>query len=111
LIITNIGMALGAADWAAWSSLMPLSFYFMHSWGEHMILLRMILAGLLALTVGACAVFTYEGTAPGRLKGQLLVIWVGEDKFVYWPKTKDPLRFELGPALGLSSASTTFGLV
>lgn len=64
-----------------------------------MILLRFIFAGLLTLTLGACAVFTYEGTAPGKLKGQLLVIWVGEDKFVYWPKTKDPLRFELGSAL------------
>jgi hypothetical protein len=64
-----------------------------------MVLLRMIFAGLLTLTLGACAVFTYEGTAPGRLKGQLLVVWVGEDKFVYWPRTKDPLRFELGPAL------------
>lgn len=64
-----------------------------------MIRLRMVIACLLALTLGACAVFTYDGTAPGRLKGQLLVIWVGEDKFVYWPKTKDPLTFTLGPAL------------
>ena len=67
----------------------------------------MIFAGLLTITLGACAFFTYEGTAPGQLKGQLLVVWVGEDRFVYWPKTKDPLTFELGPALraklGISS--------
>jgi hypothetical protein len=59
----------------------------------------MVVACLLTLTLGACAVFTYDGTLPGRLKGQLLVIWVGEDRFVYWPTTKDPLTFTLGPAL------------
>ncbi len=61
--------------------------------------LRIILAVLLTLTGGACAIFSYEGTAPGELKGQLLVIWVDEDRFVYWPKTNDPLVFGLGPAL------------
>jgi hypothetical protein len=64
-----------------------------------MIRFRMIFACLLTLTLGACAVFTYDGTEHGRLKGQLLVIWVGEDRFVYWPKTKDPLTFTLAPAL------------
>jgi hypothetical protein len=64
-----------------------------------MILVRMILASLLALCVSACGSFTYDGTPPGQLKGQLLVIWVGEDRFVYWPRTNDPLTFTLGPDL------------
>lgn len=64
-----------------------------------MLRLRLVYSCLLALTLSACTIFTYEGTVPGRLNGQLLVIWVGEDKFVYWPTTKDPLTFTLGPAL------------
>jgi hypothetical protein len=60
---------------------------------------RAILAVLLTLCVAACGTFTYEGTPPGKLRGQLLVIWVGEDRFVYWPFTKDPLTFTLGPDL------------
>ena len=72
-----------------------------------MIRFRMIFACLLTLTLGACAVFTYDSTAPGRLKGQLLVIWVGEDRFVYWPTTKDPLTFTLAPALQSKLGITT----
>lgn len=64
-----------------------------------MISVRVILASLLALCLSACGSFTYDGTPPGQLKGQLLVIWVGEDKFVYWPRTNDPLTFTLGPDL------------
>lgn len=60
---------------------------------------RIVLAGLLSLCVAACGSFTYEGTPLGKLRGQLLVIWVGEDRFVYWPLTKDPLTFTLGPDL------------
>ena len=55
-----------------------------------------MLAGLLSLCLAACGSFTYEGTPLGKLRGQLLVIWVGEDRFVYWPLTKDPLTFTLG---------------
>jgi hypothetical protein len=60
---------------------------------------RAMLAVLLTICVAACGSFTYEGTPPGKIRGQLLVIWVGEDKFVYWPFTKDPLTFTLGPDL------------
>ena len=63
-----------------------------------MLRLRLIFSCVLLLTLSACAVFTYNGTMPGRLKGQLLVVWVGEDKFLYWP-TKDPLTFTLSPEL------------
>jgi hypothetical protein len=64
-----------------------------------MTLVRAAFAILLTIFVAACASFTYEGTSSGTLRGQLLVVWVGEDKFVYWPYTNDPLTFELGPDL------------
>ena len=60
---------------------------------------RAVLAVFLTVCVAACGSFTYEGTPPGKIRGQLLVIWVGEDRFVYWPFTNDPLTFALGPDL------------
>lgn len=60
---------------------------------------RAMLAALLTLCVAGCVTFTYNGTTPGQLHGELLVVWVGEDKFVYWPKTNDPLTYTLAPDL------------
>ena len=56
--------------------------------------------GVIAATAGAvgCTTFTYEGTPSGRLEGQLLVVWVGADDFVYWPAPNDPLRFRVSEA-------------
>jgi hypothetical protein len=61
--------------------------------------IRAELAIFSAFCVAACASFTYEGTSPGKLRGQLLVIWVGEDRFVYWPYTNDPLTLALASDL------------
>lgn len=35
------------------------------------------------LLLAGCATFTFDNTGQGQLKGELTVIWVGEDKFVY----------------------------
>lgn len=63
--------------------------------------------------MASCAHYTYESTSPGKLVGQLEVVWVGEDNFVYWPYTKDPLRFELSPELAKKTGvdSITPGLM
>jgi hypothetical protein len=58
-----------------------------------------MLAVLSTICVAACGSFTYDGTPAGKLRGQLLVVWVGEDRFVYWPSTNDPLTFTLAPDL------------
>lgn len=42
-----------------------------------------VVAGLSALTLSGCATYTLENTGGGKLRGELAVIWVGEDKFVY----------------------------
>jgi hypothetical protein len=44
--------------------------------------IRLLVSALL-MGLTSCATFTYEGTPYGDLKGQLMVIWVGADKFVY----------------------------
>lgn len=41
----------------------------------------MLLAAVLFLA--GCQTFTLEGTPPGVLRGELAVVWVGEDSFVY----------------------------
>jgi hypothetical protein len=64
-----------------------------------MTVVRAMLAILSTICVAACASFTYESTSAGKLRGQLLVVWVGEDRFVYWPYTNDPLTFTLAPDL------------
>jgi hypothetical protein len=61
--------------------------------------MRRLMAASLLGGLSACVSFTYENTPRGILRGQLIVIWVGEDRFVYWPYTKDPLTFELSPSL------------
>lgn len=59
------------------------------------------ISGVIAAAIGCtgCATYSYETTPAGRLEGQLLVVWVGEDHFVYWPAPEDPLRFHLSPEL------------
>lgn len=70
-------------------------------------IVRAVLAVLLTICVAACVAVSYNGTTPGQLHGQLLVVWVGEDKFVYWPDTRDPLIYSLAPALSQKLGITT----
>ncbi len=63
------------------------------------------------LLLSSCATYSYEKTARGVLKGQLMVVWVDEDRFVYWPNTKDPLRFERACGSTLPVASIRPGLM
>ena len=52
--------------------------------------------GLIGLVIGlasACASLDYGSTPGGDLNGQVIIMWVGEDNFVYWPHTRDPLSF------------------
>lgn len=58
-------------------------------------------SGVIAAAIGCagCATYSYETTPVGRLEGQLLVVWVEEDHFIYWPAPEDPLRFHLSPQL------------
>jgi hypothetical protein len=69
--------------------------------------LRCAAFALGALSLAACAGLTYENTTPGTLQGQLIVMWVGEDRFVYASYEDDPLVFtpssELQVKLGIRS--------
>jgi len=51
----------------------------------------------LALLLGAaaCTTPTIDPKDVGRVSGYLMVFWVGEDKFVYYPYYSDPLVFTL----------------
>lgn len=44
---------------------------------------RIGIAGLVALLAAGCATFTYDTTKDGDLRGELAVVWVGPDRFVY----------------------------
>jgi len=72
--------------------------------------IRLLVSALL-MGLTSCATFTYEGTPYGDLKGQLMVIWVGADKFVYWPYTQDPLTFTPARSSGLPVDSIRPGLM
>jgi hypothetical protein len=75
-------------------------------------MLRRALIGLAAtVLLSSCATYSYDKTPRGTLKGQLMVVWVGEDRFVYWPNTKDPLRYERADGSTLPVASIRPGLM
>lgn len=46
-------------------------------------IIRLALAGFVAVHTASCASITFENTGNGKLKGDLTVVWVGEDRFVY----------------------------
>lgn len=57
---------------------------------------RATAVGFLTVSVGACTTVDNPGPAPapgGILTGKLIVEWLGENNFVYWPDAKNPLTF------------------
>jgi hypothetical protein len=57
-------------------------------------------AGALVLAVLACCASPrIDPNDPGALRGQLMIFWVGEDRFVYYPAPEDPLVYELPSSL------------
>lgn len=44
---------------------------------------RLLAAGLVVFGAANCANITFQNTGDGDLKGDLTVVWVGEDSFVY----------------------------
>jgi hypothetical protein len=57
------------------------------------LLLRRIAPVCLAVALTGCVTFDYSSTRPGTLSGALIVMWVGENKFVFAPDLTDPLKF------------------
>jgi len=57
--------------------------------------------------LAACSVMPYENSTPGTLTGQLVVMWVQHDKFVYASYEDDPMVFtpssEMQKKLGIKS--------
>lgn len=53
-------------------------------------IILLCLAGLCA----ACSTINYETTGTGSLSGNLFVMWVGEDKFVFAPDPASPLTYQ-----------------
>lgn len=55
----------------------------------------------LALLLAGCRFYHFDTTATGQLTGQVVVIWVKPDRFVYVPHPTDPLTFRpsRGPAI------------
>src|SRR5262245_54843026 len=55
-----------------------------------------ILGMLAALVAAGCVTPQIDPDDAGHVSGTLMVFWVGEDKFVYYPLYKtDPLRYRL----------------
>lgn len=52
-----------------------------------------------AVAAGGCTIPRTSFTDPGSIDGRLMVFWVGEDKFVYYPYTQEPLVYRLPPEL------------
>jgi len=48
-----------------------------------------------ALLLASCTTAKLDPNDPGLVSGYLMVFWVGEDKFVYYPFYDDPLVFKL----------------
>ena len=46
-----------------------------------------------AILCASCGTINYETTKTGALSGDLVVMWVGEDKFVFTPDPKRPLTY------------------
>lgn len=46
-------------------------------------MLKIIVVAAFGLALAACTTFTFDNTGQGKLSGELMVVWVGEDKFVY----------------------------
>ena len=58
------------------------------------------LLGFLAFTIlVSCASPRIDLKDPGSLEGVLMVFWVGEDNFVYYPYNKNPLTYHLPKSL------------
>ena len=53
---------------------------------------RSVAVTLSAAALAGCATLAQPGPG-GRLKGKLIVQWVGENRFAYLPDPKDPLTF------------------
>jgi hypothetical protein len=62
--------------------------------GAGMINFRTIASLSLAICCAACATIDYDTTKQGVLSGNLFVMWVGEDKFVFAPDPASPLTFQ-----------------
>jgi len=54
---------------------------------------------LLTFVLVACANPRIDLDDPGSLEGVLMVFWVGEDNFVYYPYNKNPLTYHLPKSL------------
>jgi hypothetical protein len=67
-----------------------------------------IILTLVAASMTACTGITYETTTPGSLNGQLFVMWVGYDKFVYASYEDDPLVFTLPTEMQAKLGFKTF---
>lgn len=54
---------------------------------------RVFVFALLAILINGCAAFRDPGS---RWGGRIIVVWVGEDRFIYVPSETYPFRFEYG---------------
>src|SRR4029078_10036412 len=55
--------------------------------------------------------YSYQTTPDGVLAGQVMVVRVGADRFVYWPFTKDPLGFIPAQGSAIPARSIRPGLM
>lgn len=49
--------------------------------------------------ISACATPSFDKSDPGHISGRLMVFWVGEDKFIYYPYYEDALTYTLPKAM------------
>ena len=56
---------------------------------------KTLFASALLIALSSCATPNVDVTDPGSLSGNLMVFWVGEDNFVYYPFYKKPLVYHL----------------
>lgn len=67
-----------------------------------------ILLTIAAALLGACSTVPHvDPENPGVVSGKLMVFWVAEDRFVYYPYFGDPLKFKLPPDLAAKYGNDT----
>lgn len=54
---------------------------------------------LLSLLAANCAGQRVDLSDPGEISGRLVVLWDGEDNFIYYPAPGNPLTYKLPPVL------------
>lgn len=54
-----------------------------------------LVLSLVSVALQSCVSPRFDLKDPGRLSGILMVFWVGEDNFVYYPHHADPLTYHL----------------